>query len=231
MNGCSFNRKFSLAVLVLIIFPVYSFAWHDETHITIARAAGYKKWFNAAGADIAKLKADYKEKHNHYVNNSKGTVVTPKMVLKQASKYNTWQFKGHLYGAIISSVRSYLKDTNGGKYAQYHLAYCAHYVGDLSQPLHNTLYNSYNRKNHVATDAIINGEVMKNIQKIKIYNIHISSEQELAAEVARIANSSIALGYKIEAEGRLLTKEEAYSRVGHSASLLKAILEYVENYK
>jgi hypothetical protein len=40
------------------------------------------------------------------------------------------------------------------------------------------------------------------------------------------------LGYKLEDEKRLLTREEAFKVVGHSASLFKAILEYVAgNYK
>ena len=36
------------------------------------------------------------------------------------------------------------------------------------------------------------------------------------------------LGYQIEAEDRLLTKEEAYTQISHSASLFKAILEFVK---
>jgi hypothetical protein len=36
------------------------------------------------------------------------------------------------------------------------------------------------------------------------------------------------LGYQIETGNRMLSKEEAYVRLGHSASLLKAILEYVK---
>ena len=35
-------------------------------------------------------------------------------------------------------------------------------------------------------------------------------------------------GYQIQDEKRLLTKEEAYEQISHSASLFKAILEYVE---
>ena len=55
----------------------------------------------------------------------------------------------------------------------------------------------------------------------------INSEEDLAKEIARIANLSIALGYRIEEEDRLLTEEEAYNQISHSASLFKAILEYV----
>ena len=135
---------------------------------------------------------------------------------------------GHLYGAIIASIRDYLEQRHQGKYGEYHLAFCAHYVGDLSQPLHNTWYNAYNRKNHSTTDGIINDEVFDNLDKIGIYPIDIESEEDLAAEIARIANLSIQKGYQIEDEKHRLTREEAYVQIGHSASLFRAILKYVE---
>ena len=133
---------------------------------------------------------------------------------------------GKFYGAIIASVRDYLKEKQKGKYGEYHLAFCSHYVGDLSQPLHNTLYNSYNRKYHKTTDGIINDEVLDNMDRIKIYPIKINSEEDLANEIVRIANLSINKGYQIQDEKRLLTKDEAYVQISHSASLFKAILEY-----
>jgi pentose-5-phosphate-3-epimerase len=218
-----------LAIFFVIVFAGKSYPWHDETHIAIAKAAGYKKWYNATGADMIKLKAGYTERLNHYTNNLRGTIVTPEMVLKQIEKYNKkTDVIGHLYGAIIASLRDYLKEKHKGKYGEYHLAFCVHYIGDLSQPLHNTLYNSYNRKNHKTTDGIINDEVLENIDKIKIYSIKIESEEDLANEIARIANLSLKKGCQIQDEKRLLTKDEAYEQISHSASLFKAILEYVE---
>jgi hypothetical protein len=35
------------------------------------------------------------------------------------------------------------------------------------------------------------------------------------------------LGYLLEDQKRLMTEEEAYRQVGHSASLLKAVLDYL----
>jgi hypothetical protein len=89
------------------------------------------------------------------------------------------------------------------------------------------VYNLYNRKYHQTTDGIINDEVLDNLDKIKIYPIKIKSENDLANEIARIANLSLKKGYQIQDEKRLLTKEEAYKQISHSASLFKAILEYV----
>jgi len=150
------------------------------------------------------------------------------MIFQQIDEYNkTNDLVGHLYGAIIASVRDYLKEKDEGKYGEYHLAFCSHYVGDLSQPLHNTVYNFYNRRNHKAIDGIINDEVLDNVDKIKIYPIKLESENDLAKEIARIANLSLKKGYQIQDEKRLLTKEEAYEQISHSASLFKAILGYV----
>ena len=218
-----------LAAFLVIGFTGHSYPWHDETHMAIAKAAGYKKWYNAAGADIIKTKAMEIERPNHYVSNPRQTTVTPEMVLGQIKNYNKkFDITGHLYGAIIASIRDYLKQKHKGKYGEYHLAFCAHYVGDLSQPLHNTLFNAYNRKNHSTTDGIINDEVLDTVDKIKIYPIKIKSEEDLAEQIARIANLSIQKGYQIEDEKRLLTQEEAYVQIGHSASLFKAILIYVQ---
>jgi hypothetical protein len=48
-------------------------------------------------------------------------------------------------------------------------------------------------------------------------------EADLVREIARIANLSRILGYKLRAEKRYMTKQEAYIQLGHSASLLKAL--------
>ena len=216
-----------IIIFTICFLPASSRAWHDETHLAIAKAAGYEKWYNAAGADITKIKAGDVEKKNHYVSNPPGTIVTAEMVLHQAEDYNTPNdTKGHLYGAIIASIREYRTTTQTGKYAKYHLAFCAHYVGDLSQPLHNTRYNAYNQRNHTATDGIIEDEVLYNLPLIEIYPITIDSEADLAREVARMANLSINLGYRLEAEGRMLSRQEAYGQISHSASLFKAILKF-----
>lgn len=222
-------RAIPVFLVVFVLYPTQAFSWYDETHVAIARAAGYAKWFNAAGADMIKLKAPQVEHGNHYVNNPPGTVVTSKMVLDQASKYNRTDENGHLYGAIIASLRDYFQHRKEGKYGEYHLAFCAHYLGDLSMPLHNTRYNAFNRAHHAQIDATVNDEVLHHLDKIRIYPITIHSEKDLAREIARIANLSRKLGYRLERENRLLTKEEAYGQISHSASLFKAILVYSKN--
>jgi hypothetical protein len=209
--------------------PLPAFGWFDETHIAIAKVAGYKKWYNAAAADIAKEKVGT-EGPNHYVNNLNGTKVTPETVLSQAVQYDT-PSDGHLYGAIISAVGNYLAVSSRNGYSENHMAYIAHYVGDLSQPLHHIPKpgGSYNDRMHFRTDGIIDHEVLTNMHQIGLYKIEIHSKADLAQEIARIANLSLDLAYKLEAENRLITKEEAYNQIGYSASLLRAILFYTKS--
>lgn len=199
-------------------------AWYDETHLAVARAAGYAKWHHAAGADMAKLKAGDREAHNHYVNQPPGVPVTPALVLSQADRYNTVDPEGHLYGAIVAAVRAYAADRARGKYGEYHLAFAAHYLGDLSMPLHLVPYDDFNRKNHAAMDGVVNHGVLEEWREIRVYPLAVGSEKELAREVARVANLSIALGKRLRAQNRLPTRAEAYEQLSHSASLLRAVL-------
>ncbi len=57
--------------------PALSNTWFDETHVATAKAAGYPKWFNSAGPDMIRVKMGNREGHNHFVNNPRGTTVTP----------------------------------------------------------------------------------------------------------------------------------------------------------
>ncbi len=188
-----------LTVLLFLSLPGFSQAWNDKTHLAIAKAAGYPQWYNAVGPDIAKIKAGDKEVRNHSCKNPPDTVITPQMIFDQVAKYDDKRDeKGHLYGAIVASLRNYKSAKASGKYNEYHLAYCVHYVGDLSMPLHNTLYNSFNRRHHSPMDGTVEKKVLDHLDRIKIYPIKIQSEDDLVKEVARIANLSMKFGYQLE---------------------------------
>ena len=168
-------RTIAVTVFLFLSFPGISQAWHDKTHLAIAKVAGYEQWYNAAGPDIAKIKAGDKEGYNHFSDNPPGTVITPEMILDQVHRYDDPSDEsGHLYGAIVASLRDYKSAKSTGKYGEYYLAYCAHYVGDLSMPLHNTLYDSFNRQHHASMDGIVEDEVLNHLEQIKIYSIKIN---------------------------------------------------------
>jgi hypothetical protein len=145
--------KIYLAFFLLLLISLnFSHAWHGETYLAIAKAAGYYKWYSAVGADIAKIKAGDEENFNHFANNPPSAAVTPEMVLAQVNPYNDpTDDKGHLYCAIIASLRDYRSVKASGKYAEYHLAYCAHYFGGLSMSVDNIPYGVFNCQYDSAT--------------------------------------------------------------------------------
>jgi len=208
--------------------------WHDKTHLAVAKAAGYEGWYNAAGPDVAKVKCGSVEGTNHWFDNTAGVVVTPSLVLGQVELYNkASDQEGHLYGAIIASLRNYLENKEEGKYAEYHMAYCAHYIGDLSMPLHNVPYDDFNKEHHGANDGTVDADVLEHLGRIskKMYPIVIPDEAGLARDIARIANIAHRLALKLKKENRDMTREEAYTELGHSASLLKGVLTYAKEKK
>lgn len=216
---------------LIALFSPQAEGWHDETHLAIAQAAGYAKWYYAAGADMVKIKAGPIEEYNHYFNNMKNLPVTPDLVLSQINRYDDpADPEGHLYGAIIASLREYKKTEQSGKYPDYHIAFCAHYVGDLSQPFHNIPYDEFNQAHHEANDGIVDHEILTHTDLIekRMYPIPLRAdhfEEDLAQEIARIADVSRKLGERLQQEKRDMTREEAYIQLGRSASLLKAILK------
>ncbi len=225
---------FSLFLWIFLITAGAARAWHDETHLAVAKAAGYHKWYNAAGPDIAKEKAREIEGPNHYYNNNRALEVTSRMVLEQVGRYNyPNDAEGHLYGAIIASLRQYGQSKKEKKYAQYHIAFCAHYLADLSQPQHNTPRDDFNRTYHEANERVVNDQVLQRIGKIEKYMYPITLreehfEEDLAKEIARIANGARKLDSRLRQENRAMTPEEVYRQLGHSASLLEAVLYYLK---
>jgi hypothetical protein len=225
------NRIKGILLSILLSFagePV--FAWHDHTHLAVSQAAGYENWHNSAAADITKIKAGEIEQYNHYFNNDAGVDVTEAMVFDQVRRYdNPKDPQGHLYGAIIASIREYKAMKQSNKYAEYPLAFCAHYIGDLSMPLHNVPYTDFNKTRHSQNDGIIDFGVMNNVGYIQknMYDMVIKNENDLAREIARIANISRQLGLRMEKENRDMTPDEAYRQIIHSASLLRAVLNYM----
>ncbi len=219
-------------VLTLTFSSLPALAWHDKTHLSVAEAAGFDLWYSAAAPDVAKSKSEFRptEEKNHYYNNNAGKTVDAAMVMSQIERYNKPDDdEGHLYGAIIGAVRAYKAEKESGKYAEYPLAFCAHYIGDLSMPLHNTFYDDFNKNRHSINDGIVEGSVRNNIGYIQrnMKNITILDEADLAREIAKVANTALHLGIKIRKEKRDMTQSEVYIQLTRSASLLNAVLKYV----
>jgi hypothetical protein len=248
-------RKFVLhAVLMgVVCLPASrSFAWHDATHMAVMKAAGLDDLaYLAVGPDMAKEKAGDAEGPNHYNNTRPGVEVTAEMVLSQFRDYNkTEDADGHLYGAIVASLTDYVVRDAGGKYAIYPLGYAAHYIGDLSMPLHNVEYDAFNKLNHSANDGIVEkaglkderteakvariaAEISKRMAKLPPLRIAADIKEfypDLAAGIAAVANRSIAIGRKMQGAvppRSRMTEDEAYDQLALSAQLLKAVYQAV----
>lgn len=219
---------------LVVIFAGTASGWNDRTHIAIAKAAGFPGWYNAAGADVTKLKAGRTEATNHWSDNAGVVEVTEAVVMDQVKRYNkASDSEGHLYGAIIASLRDYMNDREAGRYPEYHMAFCAHYIGDLSMPLHNVPYDEFNAKHHSINDGIVEVSALDSIGLIQrsIYPIVIHDEHDLGLEIARIANIARDLALKMKKENRDMTRAEAYIELSHSASLLRAVLIYAKERK
>jgi len=218
-----------LAVFITSFFGSAQ-AWFDKTHIAIGKAAGFDRADYLAAPDIAKVKAHDAESYNHWASSAEGEAITAKTVRGQIVKYNLGiveERRGHLYGAIVAAVRAYQDEVAAGNYAVYHIIYAGHYIGDLSMPLHNSAYDEFNATHRALNDGIVERQVLANLEKIRVYPITIKTEDDLIDHIVRIAQKAKNLGQKMEKENRNMTLEEAYSQLSDSASLFKAVLEYV----
>jgi len=193
----------ALTLCCLLSLTGSAWGWNDRTHMAISKAAGYKQWYNAAGPDVTKIKAGNKESRNHYCNNNALTndqAVDPidaDMVKEQIKWYdNCIDNDGHLYGAIIKSLKDYIdikKNDKNGKYAEYYMVFCAHYIGDLSMPLHNVPHGKdrgeigkFNKERHKKNDGIVEEKVRNDILHKKE-----SSGEEVWYEIVKTMESKI----------------------------------------
>ncbi|HET6343797.1 MAG TPA: hypothetical protein VFH51_02645, partial [Myxococcota bacterium] len=133
--------------------------------------------------------------------------------------------EGHLYGAIIAAYRT-LRDAQArGARAAYPFGFLAHYVGDLTQPLHNVPHDAFNRANHARYDGVVNDRAdLRDEIRRRMVPVPIPDEEALITEVVRIANITRALERTCRARG-WMTQEEAFEQLARSASLLRGIVE------
>ena len=205
-------------------------AWLDQTHIAVGKVAQFDQAYNLAAPDVAKLKAYTVEGYNHWVNNLEETTITEKLIRGQIQNYNLGiesEKTGHLYGAIVAAIRAYRDESAAGKFATYHLVYAGHYIGDLSMPFHNMDSKKLKIGDHLRNELIIENEITTNINEVKLFTMMIKNEDDLIQSIECIARKSKDLGYKLQKEKRNMSKEEAYQQLSQSASLFKAVLEYV----
>jgi len=251
------NRFFLMTITVLALFS-NAFGWSCETHTYIALEAGMKNPETACLPDLAREENKSLLGPLHWHDAAPNTVVTPSYIDKfkiVEAKYvkvgspdskpitiNVPDPSGVLYWKIVELYEK-MRGATGWIY-DYYLCNIAHYVGDLSQPLHNFAYDeepasdgktypeigAWAKENHGQFDSVLDsylplaGEEKIHFQAL-IVPVQIMSVDDLKTEISKIANSAIGLANRCYSEkGRIITKEEALRQIAMSVSLLKGII-------
>jgi hypothetical protein len=250
--------KIIIVIFIALALSTNAFSWSCKTHIFIAQEAGIKNPEAVCFPELEKKENKALLGPFHWHDASPNTIVTPEyidqyqitegMYVKIDSpeskpiKIRVPDPLGVLYWRILELYQR-MKGKTGLEY-DYYLINIAHYIGDLSQPLHNFPYEDkptsdgksypeigfWSKKHHLEFDMALDPFLPLDDKKKKSFRSMITSPQitsidDLKKEIAKIANSSIALANKCYSEKRVISKDEALRQVVMSISLLKAIIE------
>ena len=216
--------------LVIALFAVSNkytaYGWHDTPHIAVMEATNvsYSSCL-AIAPDILTTKLP-SEAANHY-SYIHCANITVENVLEQVKYYDKIDKCGHLYGAIVASTFCVRQKIIDNARPDYSYSFLAHYVGDLSQPLHNSPYDHFNKVNHDRIDGIVDN-VQELTKKVSLFMVQIvlQSDDELLVAVANLANVARAADKRLRLQGTM-TQKDALILLGQSASLLHAINKYI----
>lgn len=219
------RARFSLGMISMVcalLHPALAHAWFDETHAAVMRAADGPYCSCLAAAPDMLVDKLPTEGPNHYCNS--GDVVTEAMVREQAARYNQADATGHVYGAVLAAYRRVQEVAAQHRRPAYAYGFLAHYLGDLSQPLHVIAHDSFNKTHHLEVDGVVNdrADLEKQI-RARMAPITINNEADVVREIVRLANASRTIGERMRATNTLLSEDEALNQLGHAASLLHAI--------
>jgi hypothetical protein len=256
-----FNGVFVIILTVFNFFPC-AFGWSSETHIFIATEAGIKNPEVTCFPDLAREENITLSGPFHWHDAAPTTIVTPDYIDRyqitegmyvkvgvpesKPIKVKVPDHCGVLYWKILELYQQ-MKGTTGWEY-EYYLTTIAHYVGDLSQPLHNFPYADnpasdgkcypeigfWAKENHQQFDSVLDSSLPltgkeKETLQTMITPIQIVSVDNLKKEISKIANTAIGLANMCYAEKRLLTRDEALRQIAMSVSLLRAIMKNTNN--
>jgi hypothetical protein len=251
-------KRIILTIFTILTFSTNALAWSCKTHIFITQEAGIKNPETVCFPDLSRKENDSLLGPFHWHDASPNTTISPDyidqyqiaegMYVKVGSpdskpiKLRVPDPSGVLYWIILELYQK-MKGKTGWEY-DYYLTNITHYVGDLSQPLHNFPYGDepasngksypeiglWNKEHHGEFDDALDSYLpldkkdRKTLRSL-IHPVKVASTDDLKKEIAKVANSSIALANKCYSEKRIITKDEALRQVAMSVSLLKAIVE------
>jgi hypothetical protein len=249
---------YGILVIILPMFTFFpcAFGWSSAAHIFIGAEAGIKNPEVTCFPDLAREENTTLLGPFHWHDAAPTTIVTPDYIDQHqitegmyvkvgASELKPIKVKvpdptGVLYWKIVELYQQ-MKGTTGWEY-KYYLTNIAHYIGDLSQPLHNFPYADHPagdgkcypeigfwaKEHHEQFDSALDSYLPLTGKEEEIFQtmitpIQTASVDDLKKEICKIANSAISLDNKCFAEKRLITKEEALRQIAMSVSLIRAI--------
>lgn len=253
-----YSSRAIISILTILILSTNAQAWSSITHILIAQEAGIADPETACFPDLSRNEEYALLVPYHWHDAAPNTIVTPEYIDRYKISEGTYQklgspgsqpikirvpdSSGVLYWEIVQLYKK-LKGSRGWEY-DYYLGNIAHYVGDLSQPLHNFPYDSsptgdgkvyteigkWSKEHHAEFDDALDSVLPLSTEKKRAFEkmvtpIQIKSIDDLKREISKIANSSIGLANKCYAQKRIITEDEALKQVAMSVSLLKAIID------
>ena len=253
---------FCIIIVFILFFSSNVFPWSSLTHTFIAQKAGMPNPQYSNFPDLSRNENPSLFGPYHWHDPSPNTIVTPDYIDQyqitigdyvKVGVYDSKPIKirvpdhaGVIYWEILDLYQK-MKDKTGWEY-DYYLFNIAHYVGDLSQPLHNFPYGNepasdgkvyeeigtWAKDNHRAFEDILESSLPLDQKTEEIFDTWINaptikSSDDLKKEIAKVANHSIALANQCYAEKRIITKEEALKQIAKSVSLLKAIIASTKN--
>lgn len=246
-----------LLIVSALLWTETGYGWSWRTHTFIAEQAGMENPRLANIPDASRFDNIYLLIRFHYHNAAPGTVVTSGYIDKYDVKETVAVPKGDngkpkpvkimlpheagvVYWKIIDCYRK-IKNTSYRSEYDYALMSIAHFIGDVSQPLHN-----YPRDNEIASDGKMYQEEgawgrrlhkpfdnrfddillrrKKLLSSIKPKPVTVRSERDLRYEVAKLANAAIKLADRCYKEQREMTDAEVIEQISGSIGLLRAVL-------
>ncbi len=208
----------------LTFAPTTALAWTDQTHMAIERTAGLRSYQNACAPDVSKTvsainKLRKSDGQGHFYDAAKAP--TRKDVDEQLEMIGQSRDDapdGWILGGIVNATRKSKAWTEMGRFDDYNYAILGHYIGDLSQPLHMSVYDDFNKKHHLNVDQTLNHSEVK----------WDDDGARLIAKEMTVDDSmqSYELGQKLRAENRELTHDEALARANRSATFFRAVMRY-----
>ena len=232
---------FMLCLGWLTVIAPKANAWTDQTHMAIAMAGGLSSFHNACALDVSHTVAYMNniwitDSPAHYFDAKEPAIQQD--VIEQLNMLGLSRKKapnGYLLGALVNAVRKAKARTEKGKFDDYYYAVLTHYIGDLSQPMHMTVYDDFNRQNHLQIDDLLTYKdvawdvdgAVKIASELQIDDsLRFNSESELVDYILKVANESYELAQRLRLENRVLTRKEALQRASASATILRAVLRY-----